>query len=123
MEQLLARVHLEAAGHLRAGSYSGGMKRRLSVAIALLGNPAIVFLDEPTTGMDPISRRQVWDCIEAAKQGAGAFPPARINASWKGRVTHCRLSCQQSEPETQMPSLGHFLDGEKLNTMLTGIHF
>ena len=44
------------------------MKRRLSVAIALIGNPEVVYLDEPTTGMDPISRRQVWDVIEEAKQ-------------------------------------------------------
>lgn len=40
------------------------MRRRLSVAIALLGDPQIVYLDEPTTGMDPISRRYVWDIIE-----------------------------------------------------------
>jgi ABC-type multidrug transport system ATPase subunit len=45
------------------------MKRRLSVAMALLGDPKIVYLDEPTTGMDPISRRYVWDIIEAAKKG------------------------------------------------------
>ena len=44
------------------------MKRRLSVSVALIGNPQIVYLDEPTTGMDPISRRHVWDVIEAAKQ-------------------------------------------------------
>ena len=70
-EALLARVHLEAAAHLRSGSYSGGMKRRLSVAIALLGMLACSSAPlEPTTGMDPISRRQVWDCIEDAKQGA-----------------------------------------------------
>ena len=45
------------------------MKRRLSVAIALLGDPKIVYLDEPTTGMDPISRRYVWDIIQEAKVG------------------------------------------------------
>jgi ABC-type multidrug transport system ATPase subunit len=44
------------------------MKRRLSVACALLGDPRLVFLDEPTTGMDPVSRRQVWDIIERAKK-------------------------------------------------------
>lgn len=44
------------------------MKRRLSVALALLGDPGMVFLDEPTTGMDPVSRRQVWDIIERAKK-------------------------------------------------------
>ena len=69
-EQLLEQVRLTGARSLRSGSYSGGMKRRLSVACALLGDPHIVFLDEPTTGMDPISRRHVWDIIETAKAGA-----------------------------------------------------
>jgi len=52
-----------------AGQLSGGMQRRLSVAISLTGDPKIVFLDEPTTGMDPVSRRQVWEMIETAKRG------------------------------------------------------
>jgi len=68
-ESLLESVKLTAAAGQRSSTYSGGMRRRLSVAIALLGDPLIVYLDEPTTGMDPISRRQVWDAIEAAKAG------------------------------------------------------
>ncbi|XP_072998676.1 ABC transporter A family member 2-like [Typha latifolia] len=68
-EKSLAEVKLTNAAQVRAGSYSGGMKRRLSVAIALIGDPKMVFLDEPTTGMDPITRRHVWDIIEAAKKG------------------------------------------------------
>ncbi|KAL3145244.1 hypothetical protein ABBQ32_000989 [Trebouxia sp. C0010 RCD-2024] len=68
-KQLLEQVRLTGSSRLRSGSYSGGMKRRLSVACALLGDPHIVFLDEPTTGMDPISRRHVWDIIESAKAG------------------------------------------------------
>lgn len=67
--QLLEQVKLTEAGNVRAGSYSGGMKRRLSVAIALIGDPKIVYLDEPTTGMDPVTRRHVWDIIEASKKG------------------------------------------------------
>jgi len=46
-----------------AGTYSGGNKRKLSVAIAMLGNPPIVFLDEPSTGMDPEARRFMWNVI------------------------------------------------------------
>ncbi|TKY73412.1 ABC transporter A family member 2 [Spatholobus suberectus] len=65
----LAEVRLTDAARVRAGSYSGGMKRRLSVAIALIGDPKLVILDEPTTGMDPITRRHVWDIIENAKRG------------------------------------------------------
>ncbi|KAL2613565.1 hypothetical protein R1flu_025257 [Riccia fluitans] len=68
-ERLLAQVKLSDAAKVRSGSYSGGMKRRLSVAIALIGDPKIVFLDEPTTGMDPVTRRHVWDIIEASKKG------------------------------------------------------
>ncbi|XP_058772824.1 ABC transporter A family member 2-like [Vicia villosa] len=65
----LAEVRLTDAARVRSGSYSGGMKRRLSVAIALIGDPKLVILDEPTTGMDPITRRHVWDIIENAKKG------------------------------------------------------
>ncbi|CAF2129572.1 unnamed protein product [Brassica napus] len=68
-EKLLADVKLTGAAKIRAGSYSGGMKRRLSVAIALIGDPKLVFLDEPTTGMDPITRRHVWDIIQKSKKG------------------------------------------------------
>ena len=48
---------------------SGGMRRRLSVAMAVIGNPDILILDEPTTGLDPASRRQVWEVIETVKEG------------------------------------------------------
>ncbi|XP_027126461.2 ABC transporter A family member 2-like isoform X2 [Coffea arabica] len=68
-QKSLAEVKLTEAARIRASSYSGGMKRRLSVAIALIGEPKLVILDEPTTGMDPISRRHVWHIIENAKRG------------------------------------------------------
>ncbi|KAJ6814801.1 putative ABC transporter A family member 2 [Iris pallida] len=68
-DKLLEDVQLATAAKCRSGSYSGGMKRRLSVAVALIGDPKVVFLDEPTTGMDPLTRRNVWDIIEEAKKG------------------------------------------------------
>ena len=46
------------------GTFSGGMKRRVSVAVSAMANPSVVYLDEPTTGMDPLHRRQVWDMIQ-----------------------------------------------------------
>lgn len=61
-------MQLTEAGEITVGAYSGGMKRRLSVALAFLGDPKIVYLDEPTTGLDPISRRHLWDLIDKAKQ-------------------------------------------------------
>ena len=64
----LEDVELTEAANLVTSAYSGGMKRRLSTAVALIGDPRIVFLDEPTTGMDPVARRQVWNLIEKVKK-------------------------------------------------------
>src|SRR5688572_24458758 len=55
-DDLLARFSLTDAGGRRVGTYSGGMRRRLDIAMSLIGNPPIIFLDEPTTGLDPQSR-------------------------------------------------------------------
>ena len=55
----------------RAGTLSGGQKRKLSVAIAMVGEPAFVLLDEPTAGMDPESRRAIWALVLAARAGVG----------------------------------------------------
>eukprot|EP00955_Chlamydomonas_euryale_P003691 38911-Chlamydomonas_euryale.AAC.4 len=65
----LSSVGLSTSAKKHASSMSGGMRRRLSVAISLLGDPRVLYLDEPTTGMDPVSRRQVWDLLGAAKRG------------------------------------------------------
>jgi ABC-2 type transport system ATP-binding protein len=59
--ELLDLVRLRDAMGRRVGKYSGGMRRRLDLALALVHNPEILFLDEPTTGLDPASRRDVWD--------------------------------------------------------------
>ncbi|RZC60770.1 hypothetical protein C5167_022538 [Papaver somniferum] len=69
VKELLAKVKLADAARVRAASCSGGMKRRLSVACSLIGDPKLVILDEPTTGMDPVTRRHVWDVIEDEKKG------------------------------------------------------
>lgn len=62
-DELLSDVGLSDVKHARVGSFSGGMKRRLSVAISAIGDPRIIFMDEPTTGMDPVSRRDVWTLV------------------------------------------------------------
>ena len=59
---------LESA-NLAVGKYSGGMRRRMSVALSTIGEPKVILMDEPTTGMDPVSRRQVWDLIQNMKKG------------------------------------------------------
>ncbi|GAA3417382.1 ABC transporter ATP-binding protein [Streptosporangium vulgare] len=69
-DDLLARFSLTDAGARRASTYSGGMRRRLDIAMSLIGNPPVVFLDEPTTGLDPQARIEVWQAVrELAAQG------------------------------------------------------
>ena len=62
-DDMLARFSLTDAGNRRAGTYSGGMRRRLDIAMSLVGNPPVVFLDEPTTGLDPQARIEVWRTV------------------------------------------------------------
>ena len=62
-EQLLERFELAEAADKPASTYSGGMKRKLDLAMTLVGDPKVIFLDEPTTGLDPRSRRTMWDII------------------------------------------------------------
>ncbi|MFJ2978730.1 ABC transporter ATP-binding protein [Curtobacterium sp. NPDC087082] len=64
-DELLDRFSLTDAGSRRAGTYSGGMRRRLDIAMSLIGDPSVVFLDEPTTGLDPEARIEVWDAVRA----------------------------------------------------------
>ena len=65
VRELLARFELTEAADRPASTYSGGMRRRLDLAMTLVGSPSVIFLDEPTTGLDPRSRRTMWDSIRA----------------------------------------------------------
>ncbi|WP_218104900.1 ABC transporter ATP-binding protein [Micromonospora mirobrigensis] len=68
-DDLLARFSLTEAGGRRVGTYSGGMRRRLDIAMSLIGNPPVVFLDEPTTGLDPQARLEVWQAVRELAAG------------------------------------------------------
>ncbi len=68
--KLLKQFDLEEAAERRVSTYSGGMRRRLDIAMSLIGDPTVIFLDEPTTGLDPQSRNAMWETVESLK-GAG----------------------------------------------------
>ncbi|MDX6264703.1 MAG: type transport system ATP-binding protein [Kribbellaceae bacterium] len=69
-DELLTRFNLTDAGSRKVATYSGGMRRRLDISMSLIGQPKVIFLDEPTTGLDPEARLDVWKVVqELAKQG------------------------------------------------------
>lgn len=73
-KKLLQQFDLEDAADRRVGTYSGGMRRRLDIAMSLIGDPSIIFFDEPTTGLDPQSRNSMWDTIKSlADSGTTIF--------------------------------------------------
>ncbi len=73
-DELLARVGLTGAADRRIGQYSGGMQRRLDLALALVHEPTVLFLDEPTTGLDPTSRLAVWEEVRRLnREGTTVF--------------------------------------------------
>jgi ABC-type multidrug transport system ATPase subunit len=110
----VARVGLLEKIDVMASTLSGGQKRRLSVALALVGEPRIVVLDEPTTGMDPMARRQLWEVLKAAralgsdrssgtkKQGrlillsTHYMDEADLLADRKAIIAHGKLRCEGS---------------------------
>jgi ABC-2 type transport system ATP-binding protein len=68
-DELLERFGLAEAGGRRVATYSGGMRRRLDIAMSLIGNPRVIFLDEPTNGLDPEGRIEVWDVVQGLADG------------------------------------------------------
>ncbi|XP_050150436.1 ABC transporter A family member 7-like isoform X2 [Malus sylvestris] len=97
VEESLKSVNLFHGGvaDKQAGKYSGGMKRRLSVAISLIGDPKVVYMDEPSTGLDPASRNNLWTVVKRAKQGRAII-----------LTTH-----SMEEAEVLCDRLGVFVDG------------
>ncbi|XP_071717438.1 ABC transporter A family member 7-like [Rutidosis leptorrhynchoides] len=97
VEESLKNVNLFNGGvaDKQAGKYSGGMKRRLSVAISLIGDPKVVYMDEPSTGLDPASRNNLWNVVKRAKQNRAII-----------LTTH-----SMEEAEHLCDRLGIFVDG------------
>jgi ABC-2 type transport system ATP-binding protein len=98
-DELLKRVGLRLAADRKIGGYSGGMKRRLDLALALAHRPRILFLDEPTTGLDPQSRSALWDEVVRLKRDEGVtvflttqyLEEADVLADCVGIIDHGRL--------------------------------
>eukprot|EP01135_Chromosphaera_perkinsii_P005888 Nk52_evm21s370 gene=Nk52_evmTU21s370 len=97
VDSLLNDVNLHSVGDLLAKELSGGMRRRLSIAIAICGDPSVLVLDEPTTGLDPVSRRSVWTALERVKVNRSVIITThameeanrlcdRIAVMWKGQL-------------------------------------
>jgi ABC-2 type transport system ATP-binding protein len=72
-DEIIQLVQLDEKRDARVGSLSGGQKQRLSVACALVGDPELLFLDEPTTGLDPQSRRQLWELVDRLRESGRAI--------------------------------------------------
>jgi ABC-2 type transport system ATP-binding protein len=97
--ELLARVGLTEAADRKVRTYSGGMKRRLDLALALVHRPRIIFLDEPTTGLDPQSRAALWDEVERLRREDGVtiflttqyLEEADVLADRVGIIDHGRI--------------------------------
>jgi ABC-type multidrug transport system ATPase subunit len=68
IQEKLKETSLSHVANQRVGQFSGGMKRRLSIAISSIGNPQIIFMDEPTTGLDPVNKRSVWHMVQEMKK-------------------------------------------------------
>ena len=105
-KELLVQFDLADAGDRTLKTYSGGMRRRLDLAAALVARPTVLFLDEPTTGLDPQSRNDLWEVIE---QLVGGGPPCCSPPSTSRRPTGWPTpwSCSttaRSSPRARRPS-------------------
>ncbi|MEX2211877.1 MAG: ATP-binding cassette domain-containing protein [Gaiellaceae bacterium] len=104
--ELLARVGLMGAADRKVGGYSGGMKRRLDLALALVHRPRLLFLDEPTTGLDPQSRAALWEEVSRlAQDGVTVFlttqylEEADVLADRVGIIDHGRIVAEGTPAE------------------------
>ncbi|UOZ04052.1 ABC transporter ATP-binding protein [Amycolatopsis sp. WQ 127309] len=84
-DDLLRRFSLTDAGDRKVATYSGGMRRRLDIAMSLVGNPPVIFLDEPTTGLDPQGRIEVW---QAVKELAGRGTTVLLTTQYLDEAEH-----------------------------------
>jgi ABC-2 type transport system ATP-binding protein len=117
-EELLERVGLQGAGDRKIGTYSGGMRRRLDLALALVHSPSIIFLDEPTTGLDPHSRSALWEEVRrlARDEGVTIFlttqylEEADVLAARVGIIDHGKIVAEGTPAELKAQIGGSSLE-------------
>lgn len=103
VEKTLKNVKLTEFRHFLVKELSGGMKRRLSLGISLVGQPQIIFLDEPTTGLDPENKRQIWDILTNCKINkcmiltTHLMEEAEVLSDRIGIITNGSLKCLESQ--------------------------
>ena len=98
-ERIIDQIGMRDKADTQSQHLSGGQKRRLSIAIACVGNPKVLILDEPTSGVDPYSRRFLWDMIRAMRKGrciiitTQSMQEADVFADRKLIMSHGKLRC------------------------------
>ncbi|MDR1152017.1 MAG: ATP-binding cassette domain-containing protein [Bifidobacteriaceae bacterium] len=123
---LAERFGLAEAADRRAATYSGGMKRRLDIAMSLIGDPRVVFLDEPTTGLDPGGRREVWAAVEGlAALGTTIilttqYMEEAARLAGTVAVVHGGVAVETGRPEEILRAAGGAADLETAFLRLTG---
>ena len=131
IDEVIALVGLEGKADDRASRLSGGQQRRLDVGMALIGDPELLFLDEPTTGFDPSARRQAWDVIAGLRDlGKTVFLTThymdeaqrladRVTIIAKGEIVARGTPEDLGDRESQPATITYRLDGEEVSTQTT----
>ncbi len=131
IEEVIELVGLEAEADERASRLSGGQQRRLDVGMALVGDPELLFLDEPTTGFDPSARRQAWDVIAGLRDlGKTVFLTThymdeaqrladRVTIIAKGEIVARGTPEDLGDRESQPATISYRLNGEEISMQTT----
>jgi ABC-2 type transport system ATP-binding protein len=131
IDETIELVGLEGKAEERASRLSGGQQRRLDVGMALIGDPELLFLDEPTTGFDPLARRQAWDVIAGLRDlGKTVFLTThymdeaqrladRVTIIAKGEIVARGTPEDLGDRESQPAKITYRLDGEEVSTETT----
>ena len=130
-EEVIAAVGLEEKARTRNSKLSGGQRRRLDVALGIIGRPEVLFLDEPTTGFDPAARREFWTLIEQLKaEGTTILLTThyldeaerladRVAVIARGRIVACDTPSQIGDRSTAVAIVSWFEDGAERSEVTT----